>query len=261
MYNRPLSRMTIEEAIGHLSERANKDQQGGLAFARTKNRDQKGIARQAILDLFHPMRRPGYLRMITMPGVTWQFERLLLALRDPGWMYGRASFRRNTHFTSVESDRAIFLASAVQMPGVAAADNRQTVKTIKDYPFAQTGIKTQYAALFFANVDDFMKHSWPKESQWDAAWLDFTGPLTVERVAAIRDFYTKHIKETLIITALAARWNREAIKAIDRAGGHTQWIMDGLNSDIVHHIEYLDTAPMTQIAIRKRSPALNFWKW
>jgi hypothetical protein len=217
---------------------------GGVLFARTVAREKKDAARQLVLDLFHPSCWDRPLRMLTMPGVHWRFERLLLATREVGWM--RASNPQRTRFTSVENDRAIYFGAAAQMPGLHTP--KSTVKRIKPYSFAEMGIRTSYAAFFFANVDDMMAHK--EWSGWDAVGLDYTGPLSVKRLKLIQHFYQHFVRDTLIVTALEGRWNSETSDAIDRAGGHSEWLRDHLPGEVLHDIEYLDTAPMSQFAVR-----------
>jgi hypothetical protein len=175
---------------------------GGVLFARTTDRRQKAAARQKVLDLFRPdvWNRP--LHIFTMPGVHWRFERLLLSARQPDWSRTRNS--NGTIFTSIENDRAIYFAAAAQMPGVHTPDALiKPIKRERLANFSEMGIKTRYGAFFFANVFDLMVQDWG--DGWDAVWLDFTGPLTAERLKLIRDFYHRYVREILIVTAMKAR--------------------------------------------------------
>jgi hypothetical protein len=227
---------------------------GGVLFARNVDGEEKTKARQLVLDLFSPEKWDRHLNMLTMPGVHWRFERKLLGSREPGWMQ-KASPRR-THFTGVENDRAIYFAAATQMPGLTTP--HALVKPVKRgrFPFAEMAIKSRYAAYFFANVDDFLRHTWQKaeyreRSGWDAAWLDYTGPLNLERLASLTHFYNNYVREVLIVTVLKARWNRETSVALEKAGGHSELLRARLPGNVIHDIEYQDTSPMAQFAIRK----------
>jgi hypothetical protein len=221
---------------------------GGVLFARHHERDSKDVARQAIVDLFHPQRWPGHLHMLTMPGLHWRFERLMLAMRHPGWM--QTSETKGTFFTSIESDRSIYFAAVAHMPGVET--RTALIKPIKPErvrPFAEMGVKTRCASFFFANIDDLMQQkTW--DGGWDAAWLDYTGPLTVERLELIQTFFHTYVRDTLIVTAMKARWNRTTSTAIDKADGYSQWLRQSLFGEILHDIEYFDTVPMAQFAVR-----------
>jgi hypothetical protein len=220
---------------------------GGIQFVRATNRENKDTARQAVLDLFAPDRWPGYLHFLTLPSLDWRFERLLLAQREVGWL--RAPNPHRTFFTSVENDRSIYFAAAAQMPGTETPN--RVIKHLnrnKGISFAEIGVKTKYAAFFFADVDDLLiKTDW---NGWDAAWLDYTGPLTTRRLKLIAQFYQTQVRDTLIVTALKARWNDETTKAINKAGGHSRWLRQHLPGEILHEIEYYDTVPMAQFAVR-----------
>jgi hypothetical protein len=156
---------------------------------------------------------PGKLDMLTLPGTSWTFERQLLTVRLP----------ERTYFTSCENNRAKFAVA---------------IKT-----------KPTTASFLFGDVDNLMAKT---EDTWDAAWLDYYGPLTIKRLAIIKRFYQGFIRDTLIITALKTRWPLDTGIAIDYAGGHSQWLKQNLNGELLHDFEYLDTTPMIQFAIRHR---------
>jgi hypothetical protein len=238
--NSSLARCGMEELAArqqHLQPSA------GISFARTRERQNKDSARQCILDLFAPARWPGRLHMLTLPGLDWRFERLLLAQREPGWL--RAPRPRRTFFSAAENDRSIYFGAVARMPG--SETPARVIKHMR-IEFAELAVRTRYSAFFFANVDDIMMHhGW---DPWDAVWLDYTGPLTIERLKLIQQFFQTKVRDTLIVTALKARWNWETSAAITAAGGHSQWLREHLFGEILHDIEYTDTAPMAQFAIR-----------
>lgn len=250
---KPLSRCGMEE-IAAYQRGANPS--GGILFARKNDGDEKRSARQLVINLFHPDRWGRNLNMLTMPGVSWRFERMMLGIREPGWLNRSQPYR--THFTGVENDRAIYFAGVTQMPGVETP--RRLIKPVKRerFPFAELAVKTRHASYFFANVDDMLCHEWvaaayrePSRIGWDAAWLDYTGPLSIKRLALIKDFYDKYVRNILIVTALKARWNRPTSSAINKAGGHSRWLLQHLTGEVLHDIEYFDTSPMAQFAISK----------
>lgn len=243
-YHKPLTRLGMEE----LAYRQRTIQaSGGVKFARNVDGEEKRAARQHVLDLFQPDKWNRPLHMLTMPGVQWRFERLLLGAREVGWM--RATKPKRTTFTSIENDRAIYFASVTQMPGLHTPN--ALVKRIRPFSFAELGIKTRYASFFFANVDELMAaEGWG--NGWDAVWLDYTGPLTIPRLATIKKFYHLYVREILIVTTMKARWPRTTSTAIDRAGGHSEWLRKHLAGEILHDIEYYDTSPMSQFAVRRK---------
>jgi len=245
-YSKPLARCGMEELAAR--QRAIQPR-GGVVFARNADGEQKTAARELVLDLFTPERWPGRLHMLTMPGLQWRFERKLLATREAGWMRRRAP-QQGTYFTACENDRAIFFASVSQMPGLQTPHSE--LKQIRPFPFAEMGVKTRYSSFFFANMDDLISHDGWSDG-WDAVWLDYTGPLTVERLILIRQFYHRYVSSTLIVTSLKARFSQHTVRAIAKAGGHSQWLRQYLDGEVLHDLEYFDTSPMAQFAVRKRS--------
>lgn len=224
---------------------------GGIQFARTPERLKKDAARDLILAMFGPDKWQGQLKLLTMPGADWLFERKLLGAREVGWM-NRLKRPNRTFITSVENDRTLYYAAVANMPGLHTRDARTRSKTPP--PFAEHSVETRFIKRFyFANVDDLMQHRWEINNypSWDAAWLDYTGPLTSKRLRVIAQFYENSIRHTLIVTALKARWIKETGLAIERAGGHEQWLRKALPGNVLHYIEYNDTVPMAQFAVRK----------
>lgn len=250
---KPVSQLGMEELAARQGTIA---PSGGVMFARKPDGDEKVKARQMVLDIFGP---EGWgsrsLNMLTTPGLHWRFERMLLGAREPGWM--KRPHPSRTHFTGVENDRSIFFAAVTQIPGVETPG--RLIKPVKRdrFPFAELAIKSRHASFFFANVDDFMGHTWIKPAYrerehvgWDAAWIDYTGPLSVERLAVIARFFATYIRETMVVTALKARWTRDTAAAIERAGGHSAWLRASLPGEVLHDFEYSDTSPMAQFAVR-----------
>ena len=96
-----------------------------------------------------------------------------------------------------------------------------------------------------------MAFDWKDDAKWDAMWLDYIGPMTVERLQLISKFYQKHIEDVLILTTLKGRWNHATGRAVKEAGSYSVWLFDNLPGQLVHNIEYYDTSPMSQFAVRK----------
>lgn len=238
---KPLHRCNVEELAAMQQVRPS----GGMLFARNPDREHKDIARRKILDLFNADAHPGPLTILTMPGLDWRFERKLLGKREGNWMEKKAGPAR-TYITAVENDRFIYYSSVHQMPGLHT--KRALTTILKPAPFAERTVRTKFIDQFhFANVDDLMAET---DGMWDAAWLDYTGPLTVERLRLIARFFDRSIRETLIVTALRARYNRDTMHAINRAGGYFEWLHKHLPGEVLHEHEYFDTSPMAQFAVR-----------
>ena len=238
---KPLYRCDIEELAAMQHVRPS----GGMAFARNPDREQKDLARQKITALFTPAAHPQPLSILTMPGLDWRFERKLLKKREGYWQE-RAEPRR-TRITSIENDRFIYYSAVHQMPGLHTKNALATIQ--KPAPFAERAVSTKFIGRFyFANVDDLMAET---NQSWDEAWLDYTGPLTVERLKLIASFFDRAIRGTLIVTALKARYNKDTMQSVDRAGGYFEWLRKHLPGTVLHEIEYFDTSPMAQFAIQK----------
>ena len=247
-YHKPLARCGMEELAARQRTIL---PSGGVLFARHVDGEQKTAARQLVIDIVQSLPVPDRLwpdrlGVLTMPGVEWRFERKLLGMREPGWM--QRATPQGIHFTACENDRAIFFASVGQMPGLHTP--RSELKRIKPFPFAEMGMKTRFASFFFANIDDLMAEDcW--DDGWDVVWLDYTGPLTVERLALIRHFYHRFVRSTLVVTALKTRFRKRTLIAIEKAGGHSEWLRKHLDGVILHDIEYFDTSAMAQFEVRK----------
>jgi len=100
----------------------------GVLFTRATMRTEKEAARARILDLFTPQAWPGSLRILTMPGAGWRFERLLLRCREVGWM--QRKWPRRTLFTSVENDRAVGCDGVRYTANIATKSLRKAQNTI-----------------------------------------------------------------------------------------------------------------------------------
>lgn len=237
---KPLYRCNIEE----LAAMQHAQPSGGMLFARNPDREAKDAARQKILDLFTPKERPNHLRILTMPGLDWRFERKLLGRREGDWM--RKAGPSRTGITAVENDRYIYYSAVTTMPGLNT--RRALTRFLPPESFAERTTRTKFLNEFhFANVDDLMRET---TKRWDAVWLDYTGPLTVERLRLIARFYSNSVRDTLIVTALKARYNKETSTAVERVGGHSEWLHAHLPGEVLHDIEYFDTSPMAQFAVR-----------
>lgn len=240
---RALPRCGAEELAAHL---VSAPVSGGIAFARKREHSEKDEARQSILDLFMPEVWPGQLSMLTLPGVEWEFEKKLLHRREGKWHLKAEP--DCTDFTCIENDRAIYHGAVFSMPGLS--HQWSVLAQLPGTPFSERGMFNSWiGAFYFGNVDDIMAcgtHS------FDAAWLDYTGPMSVVRLAKIRKFFEHNIRSTLIITSLKARWNLETSGRVSRAGGVNKWLAKSLGGEVLHDLEYQDGhSPMAQLALRK----------
>ncbi len=249
---RALRDCNLEELAAYQLGRNGGRNDGGIAFARNTDGEAKTRARQMILDLVSIEAWPTPLRILSMPGIDWRFERKLLGNREPGWMSGRLH-PKLTRLTCIENDRLVYYGATVSIPGLESKNGGLRMQNKPDW--AERTVKTNFIHRFhFANVDELMEDSNNGGLQgrhiFDVVWLDYTGPMTIERMKIIEKFYARSVRKILIVTALKARWNKATGNAIERAGGHSMWMRKHLLGEVLHDIEYMDTSPMIQFAIQ-----------
>lgn len=257
---KPLARCGMAELAVHT---ATARPSGGILFARGQERGHKDEARRYIIDLLGDVERYPRLSVLTMPGMSWRFENKLLGRREGDWANG-ASGPRRTAITAAESDRSIYFAAVTKMPGMIRDDWRtrgrlvpaevpNPVVSMETPPaWAECSVSNPWVERFhFANVDDLLASG---DCCYDAAWLDYTGPLSVTRLAVIQRFWQQRIRPggALALTVLKARWQRPASQAMAAGGGHHEWVVRNLPGDVHHVCEYQDTgSPMYQIIVTK----------
>lgn len=251
---RPLRACGFDELAAH---QAISQPSGGILFARKKERGEKDEARRYIVDLLGDTELFPQLSVLTMPGVDWKFENKLLGRREGDWAGKKIhNGPDRTLIHSIENDRAIYHAGITRMPPMRSdwgnTRSRRSNPVVHVHPhtsFAERVIGNAWVdRYFFGNVDDLMREP---PQVYDAAWLDYTGPLSVERIRRIRSFLLSSVRQVLIVTALRARWNRATSDAIEAAGGHSAWVRGELPGEMLHEINYQDgPSPMAQIALR-----------
>ncbi|WP_431276220.1 hypothetical protein ACQ858_08195 [Variovorax ureilyticus] len=248
---RPLTQCGLEELAVH---QITATPSGGILFARKKERGEKDEARRYIVDLLGDVEAFPTLSVLTLPGLDWKFENKLLGRREGNWAGEKRDGPARTEFVCIENDRAIYHAALTKMPGMQPWKNRYCgnplISVLPGTKFAERAISNPWIDRFyFGNVDDLMRDD---DRVFDAAWLDYTGPLSIERLALIQRFYRERVRRVLVVTALRARWNRETSDAITRAGGHSPWFLRGTDAEVLHDMNYQDgPSPMAQIAIKK----------
>jgi hypothetical protein len=242
VYARPLRECGIEELAVH---QYTANPSGGVMFARKKLHTEKDHARNKAAKLFKRKYFPKGLSLLTMPGLGWSFERLVLRMREGNWESKKGP--HDTYLTCIENDRCIYHAAVMKMPGLHQSESFTSV--LSPTAFAERVVRNRWVGrFFFGNVDDLMQQ---QEIPFDGAWLDYTGPLSIKRLEIIRAFYEKNIRSVLVVTALKARWNIQTSEAIQRAGGHSQWVRSEIKGRLLHDLEYQDVSPMSQLAIAK----------
>ena len=169
---------------------------------------------------------PDTLRILTMPGLKWRFERGLVKYR---LKHGLA-----TQITSVECDPAIYRAALAWMPGaeLSVRDNCTVVSDI--------------AWFEYAYVEDVIERG---PLPLDGAWLDFNGPLNLRRLEAIWGLW-QQVTHSIVVTFLAARTPPEITTEFRRWGGWYH-LFKNLLGVPVEVSPYLQHNIMVQITARK----------
>lgn len=237
-----LTRCNIDELAAQqvLNERALRNT-SGVMFARKVDHSEKDAARASILQILASA--PAPLFVLTMPGLNWTFEVGLLKQREPHWRLQQAV--ASMRLTCVENDRFIYYSAVTKMPGNKHCLLRSLARPDYAERAMGNGIIDRYV---FANVDDLMQSG----ESFDVVWLDYTGPLSVDRMKRIQRFWRDSVRSTLIVTSLKARWNRETADTIVRNGGCMGWLRSRLQGRVLHEIEYQDgPSPMIQFAVQK----------
>lgn len=218
---------------------------GALAYARRISSSSKNIARHQVLRLFEIKRWPGPLSMLTMPATDWFFEKNLLRMRHGQWQ-AKVGHAMDTVITSVELDPMAYAAASVAMPKKAysAICNYSLSPAWCAHLTGSDGISRFYCCDVF-NLMRFENNS------FDAAWLDFTGPMTSDKLKTIAEFYNHRIKGIFVLTFLGARQPFATTMEITEAGGFLSWLKQYLPGHLIHFLSYNDCSPMLQFAIKK----------
>lgn len=229
----------------------NRSTDSGVRFARRPIKTEKAIARNCVLSAFGQNvtgGRDAQLNILTMPGLDWSFERALIANRE----HGRGRERpRTTFITAIESSPAIYTAALRLAPG---ADNSIST-AVKCPPYARAAARTYAITRYYLTTFEEMAlaDTW----HFEGAWLDFTGPLTISRLAGLEALWPR-LGKRLVLTTLNARWTREIGAMICEAGGLADLLLDHLpGAVVVSNLLYADGSPMNQITIDRAESRRN----
>jgi hypothetical protein len=223
-----------------------KSMTGAVRYARKTEFSEKHKARSTILSLLTKDRFPGKLTILTMPSLNWEFEARLLALRESGWIFKNKNVKR-TFITGVEIDPAVYRGGCLKMP----RGDECAFVSIPNSPMWTAHTISSNIVSRFHNCDVFnlMRNC---DVQYSVVWLDFTGPLSRQKIEEIQTFYDKRIKSILVVTCLAARYNQETSLELETYGELEGWFTALLPGKVEHCIRYQDGAsPMIQYAVRK----------
>lgn len=226
-------------------------QTSGVSYARKCHNTvlyAKNLARQRVLQSMNLIEWPDKLRVLTMPGLEWIFEKMLTGARDYSVVgddfivhLNGSHNRQKTEIYSVEYDAPVFFGSVKWMPAI-----RLGLTQLSPHAVSTKGVKMYY----FTDVETFIGD--PSCPEVDAAWLDFTGYMTPARLSKIRRFWRERCTWQLAITVLNARYPSGVKAHVLKHGSMDKWITNSLGGEVydVHH--YFDEhSAMLQIILRK----------
>lgn len=192
-----------------------------------KDSPDKYKARQRVLDAF--MGYPDDLRVLSMPGIQWFFERALFRSRD--------AMGRTTEIYTVEREAPIFQASVFTMPG-----KTRGIRQLTPHAIQTDRIKCHY----FTSVEAFISD--PQCPTFDAAWLDLTGYVSFELLAQIQQFWVTRCTWRLALTCLNGRFRpRRLARTIENAGGLQSWLTAEIGQPIDVHAYGSEETHMLQM--------------
>jgi hypothetical protein len=267
----PLAAMTMDE-LASWAACLNKATPG-MNYARKTDYSEKEKARIAVLRLFTKDEWFKGLSILTMPGINWGFERMLLLMRERRKRALGDNGKRpeRTYIASIERDEAIYRASMNWIPG-----GKESLCQLPETDGKPLSIRTYAIARYHRiSFEDFVDASWTLP--YDAAWLDFNGPITSQRMGKIARFWHDKVRWRMVLTWMNARYDAEAIKQIGEVSersGMGQSLEDSQNVllgpkgvnvfgwiegllgrkssiRVLHRISYRDTSPMLQLAVEK----------
>lgn len=230
-------------------------QTSGVAFARKAHTSamlEKNRARWRVIEAVSRGQWPNKLRMLTMPGLEWTFENLLLAQRDydlhsDSWhahQYSNGHFvgdKLATEFYCVERDPAIYFAALKYIPA-----KRKGFEQLSPHSIRTKRINLYY----FTDVETFIGD--PNCPAADAAWLDFTGYMIPARLSRIRRFWREKCGSLLAITVLNARYPHHVRCKVQEFGSMTAWIAETLGGTLIDEYPYYDEhSAMLQLILRR----------
>lgn len=217
---------------------------GAMTFARRAQTAQKGLAREKVLSTFSASNFRDGLSIMTMPSVTWEFERLLLNTRERGVRIERKP--RRTHITAIERSRPLWTAALTTMPGL----QHGLVLALPVPDYAVAAARSYAIPRFFLCTFEALAHGRDHPNPYDAAWIDLTGQLTLERVDALRALWERSIRSTLVVTSLKCRWPADMVAALAEHDGIAGLLEASLPGAVVRsEYVYADSVPMHQITL------------
>jgi hypothetical protein len=209
----------------------------------------KEVARTAVVQFFDRWNFPGQLHILTMPGLTWCFEKQLYAQRGMQRFRELAMGGLNPKWNSatrvygIECDEAIYRAAIQQCPGA-----KLSIRCTSAYDIRTPFIKS-FRKIDFSEVTT---------EHYDGAWLDFNGPITSKRLGEIQEFWS-HIRFGLAITWMNARHDAAVTEQIKEYASPVDWLLHKLPGAVFVSADSYTTGhvPMLQLLVHKNLTVKN----
>lgn len=142
---------------------------------------------------------------LTMPGLYFAFEWLLLQKRERGRVMRfdeRGRCPERTYITAIEREPEIYRAAVRYMPAAREAGHLKVLTPVSGARYSMMSSHiTRYHQMTF---ESFAKLG----VRTDGAFLDFCGPLTAKRCAAIGQWWRGSNPQVLVCCAMQARFER-----------------------------------------------------
>lgn len=207
----------------------------GINFARKKTFEEKEIARAKIMNFFSPENYNGKIRLMTMPGNSWEFEKQLIEK----WK------GQDIYIEAIEREESIFRKLLYEMPR-----GRSGIRS-HICPDQATAIYSSYLVrLVRANIEDILCIN---RIRVCSIWLDFSGPITTNSANSINACWLRgHVKH-LAITASRCRYTSEVCKMVIQHGSYFKWVLSLLpGCTVIDYFEYNDGTPMMQFMVERK---------
>lgn len=187
------------------------------------------------------------IRLLSLPGVTWDFERSLRNRMSANRGQHRRHERIKVSITGCESDYKLFRLSATRMPG----HNQDTLKTFFSDNLGHYVVQNTHHMAYLLNADIFdvvnMKND--KGLKYDCIWFDTTNTV-ISITRKLGDI--SHIVSENSILIFTLLKGREHIRlGTDRTSYLTNYVSD-MGYTLAHEIPYYDTCPMLHLIYQRK---------
>ncbi len=217
----------------------------GEGYVRRKQKTEKQRMRDLIITELSLRHWPNALNVLTFPSIHWSFENDLINKRERPRDLQRG-YVNATIITAIERETPIFRAAALRMPGTRDGE----IHILETPPWASAAVRTRKIGRFYQT--DFESLAAKQDYVYDAAWLDFNGPLSPKLVAHIISFWSRKIRWKMFVTVMHGRYTPDAMESIERYGSPEEWLSSSLtDSRQIMSERYRDNMTMIQMGFVK----------